>query len=95
MSGTYGNMNHTDDTLRKALEGIEENYKAQVTAIRQSDGSKMAEQEFDINPEDPFWKAMYRGQKKWDTKSAEEWAAEAQQDKSDPFGPEIEIDQNQ
>jgi hypothetical protein len=97
MSGTYANMNHDQDSLKKALEGIEEDYLSRVNLI-QSDGrgGAMAEEEFQIDPNDPFWKAMYRGQKKWDTKTPEQWAKEAKENQGQdhPMAPEVEFDQS-
>jgi hypothetical protein len=53
----------------------------------------MAE-EFEIDPNDPFWAKMYEGQKKWDTKTPEQWAKEAEKGQQHPLAPEIEIDQS-
>jgi hypothetical protein len=94
MSGTYANMNHDQDSIRKALEGIEEDFQSRVKFIQAGDGGAMAEETFEIDPEDPFWKAMYRGQKKWDPKTPEEWARDAEKEPKHPMAPEIEIDQS-
>jgi hypothetical protein len=93
MSGTYANMNYDQDSLKKALEGIEEDYLTRVKAIREGDGGAMAE-EFEIDPNDPFWAKMYKGQKKWDPKTPEQWAKEAEKGERHPMAPEIEIDQS-